>query len=56
MFLSFSTIFLSNIENLMWSLESMFWRLSSIKDFLKILDTEVEIKDKDDAIELLNVK
>ncbi len=56
MFLSFSTILISNIEVLMWSLQDTFRKISSIKDFFKILDTEVEIKDLPEATELKNVK
>lgn len=56
MFLSFATLLLSSIERLMWSLESMFWRISSIKDYFKILDTEIEIQDLENAKKLKNIK
>ena len=45
MFLSFSSIFLASIENSMWSIESLFWRMAPIKDYFKILDEGVEIQD-----------
>ena len=56
MFLGFSNILLNSIESLMWSLESLFWKLASIKDFFKILDTEIDIKDSKDAKNLKHVK
>lgn len=56
MFLSFSAIFLACIEDLTWVIELFFWRLAGIKDFFEILDTAVEVKDKDKAVKLQNVK
>jgi len=45
MFLSFSTIFLASIENSMWSIEWLFWRMAPIKDYFKIVDEDLEVKD-----------
>ncbi len=56
MFLSFSSLFLSAIEDLTWSLETIFWRLAGIKDFFEIIDTQVEVQDKDDAMQDVSVK
>jgi len=46
MFLSFSSIFLSSIEDLTWVLEGFFWRLAGIKDYFSILDAKIEVEDK----------
>lgn len=56
MFLSFSAIFLSSIEDLTWTLEGMFWRLAGIKEYFGILDTRIEIQDSRDAHQLKDVK
>jgi len=56
MFLSFSAIFLSSIEDLTWTLEGMFWRLAGIKDYFKILDTAIEVSDTSGAKQLQNVQ
>ena len=56
MFLSFSAIFLSSIEDLTWTLEGMFWRLAGIKDYFEILDTTIEIRDKPWAKKLGKIK
>lgn len=56
MFLSFSTIFLSSIEDLTWVLEWFFWRLAGIKDYFEILDTNIEVQDNKGAKKLKNVK
>ena len=56
MFLSFSSIFLSSIEDLTWVLEGLFWRLAGIRDYFEIIDTQVEVQDKKDAKELSNIK
>ena len=50
MFLAFSTILLSSIESLTWSYEDFFWRVSPIKDFFEIIDTQIKVQDKKDAI------
>lgn len=49
MFLSFSTILLSAVEDLMWSLEEMFWRLAGIKEYFEIMDRAIEVQDKKTA-------
>jgi len=56
MFLSFSAIFLSSIEDLTWVLEWFFWRLAGIKDYFDILDTHIEVMDKPWAKKLTWVK
>jgi len=56
MFLSFSFIFLSAIEDLTWTLEGMFWRMAGIKDYYKILDTALEVKDAPDAKKMPKAK
>lgn len=56
MFLSFSAIFLSSIEDLTWTLEGMFWRLAGIKDYFEILDTQVEVQDTEGARKLSKVQ
>lgn len=56
MFLSFSSILISTIETLMWSLQDTFWRLSSIREYLEIIDTKIEVEDKKWAKDLKNVK
>jgi len=56
MFLSFSAIFLSAIEDLTWVLEWFFWRLAGIKDYFEILDTEIEVQDTPKAKKLKNIK
>ena len=56
MFLSFSSIFLSSIEDLTWVLEWFFWRLAWIRDYFKILDTELEVQDSKNAGQLSDVK
>ncbi|NDK08438.1 ATP-binding cassette domain-containing protein [Candidatus Gracilibacteria bacterium] len=56
MFLSFSSILISTIETLMWSLQDTFWRLSSIREYLEIIDTKIEVEDKKGAKDLKNVK
>lgn len=47
MFLSFSSLFLAAIEDLTWTLETMFWRLAGIKDYFEIIDTPIEVQDSD---------
>lgn len=56
MFLSFSSILISTIETLMWSLQDTFWRLSSIREYLEIIDTKIEVEDKKWAKVLNKVK
>lgn len=56
MFLSFSAIFLSSIEDLTWVLEWFFWRLAGIKDYFEILDTAIEVQDRKWAKKLSRVK
>ncbi len=56
MFLTFSAIFLSSIEDLTWVLEWFFWRLAWIKDYFSIVDTYIEVQDTEKAKELKNVK
>ena len=56
MFLSFSLIFLSAIEDLTWSFESIFWNIAPIKEYFTILDTPVEVQDADNAIQLKDVE
>jgi ATP-binding cassette subfamily B protein len=56
MFLSFSVIFLSAVEDLTWTLEGMFWRLAGIKDYFEILDTPIEVQDAAQAKKLSRVK
>lgn len=46
MFLSFSFIFLSAIEDITRTLEWMFWRMAGIKDYFEVLDTFPEVQDK----------
>ncbi len=45
MFLSFSTIFLSAIEDITWTIEGIFWRLAGIREYFEILDTRLEVQD-----------
>ncbi len=56
MFLSFSSIFLSAIEDLTWTLEGFFWNLASIKEYFHILETPIEVQDKTGAKKLRNVQ
>ena len=56
MFLSFSTILLSAIESLTRSYQDFFRRVSSIKDFFEILDTQLKVQDKKDALVIPRVK
>lgn len=56
MFLSFSAILISTIETLMWSLQDTFWRLSSIREYLEIIDTKIEVEDKKWAKDIKKVK
>jgi len=46
MFLSFSIIFLSAIEDLTWTFESIFWNIAPVEQYFKILDTHIEVSDK----------
>lgn len=55
MFLSFSAILISTIETLMWSLQDTFWRLSSIREYLEIIDTKIEVEDKKWAKNIKNI-
>jgi len=45
MFLSFAVIFLSAIEDLTWTFESIFWNIAPIEQYFQILDTPIEVKD-----------
>ena len=56
MFLSFSVIFLSAIEDLTWTFESIFWNIAPIEQYFQILDTPIEVKDVPWAKILKNVK
>lgn len=56
MFLSFSLIFLSAIEDLTWTFESIFWNVAPMQDYFKILDTKLEVQDKSGASELQQVQ
>ncbi len=56
MFLSFSALFLSAIDDLTWTLETIFWRLAGVKDYFEILDTKIEVNDKKWSINLKKVK
>jgi len=56
MFLSFSSILISTIETLMWSLQDTFWRLSSIREYLEIIDTKIDVEDKKWAKDIKKVK
>ena len=56
MFLSFSSLFLAAIEDLTWTLETMFWRLAGIKDYFEIIDTPIEVQDSHRAKKLSQVK
>jgi len=55
MFLGFSNILLNSIENLMWALESVFWKTAAIKDFFKIVDIQADIQDIENAKNLKDV-
>ncbi len=56
MFLSFSFIFLSSIEDITRTLEWMFWRMAGVKDYFEILDTKMEVQDRPGAKTLKKVK
>lgn len=56
MFLSFSSLFLAAIEDLTWTLETMFWRLAGIKDYFEIIDSPIEVKDTNNTKNLNMVK
>ncbi|MDA9129168.1 ATP-binding cassette domain-containing protein [Candidatus Gracilibacteria bacterium] len=56
MFLSFSLIFLSAIEDLTWTFESIFWNIAPIEQYFEILDTKQEVQDRVNARELSEVK
>ena len=56
MFLSFSLLFLSAIESLMWTLESIFWNTAGIEQYYKILDTDLEVRDKGWAKQMKKVE
>lgn len=56
MFLSFSLIFLSAIEDLTWTFESIFWNVAPIQDYFKILDTQIEVQDRPWAKKLQKVQ
>jgi len=56
MFLSFSLIFLSAIEDLTWTFESIFWNVAPIEQYFQILDTNLEIQDTPWARNLKNIK
>lgn len=45
MFLSFSMIFLSAIESLTWTLESIFWNTAGIQQYYEVLDAVPEVQD-----------
>jgi hypothetical protein len=40
----------------MWALQDTFRRLSSIKDYFKIVDTEIEIQDLPNGKKLKDIK
>jgi len=56
MFLSFANLFLMAIQDLTWTLETMFWRLAGIKDYFKIIDTPIEVTDVSRAKKLSQVQ
>ena len=56
MFLSFTSLFLFAIDDLTWTLDTMFWRLAWIKDYFKLIDTPVEVQDAVDAKKMRKVK
>ncbi len=56
MFLSFSVIFLSAIEDLTWTFESIFWNVAPIQQYFEILDTHLEVQDKKWVKKLSGVK
>jgi hypothetical protein len=49
-------ILLMAIEELVWKLEDMFWRLAGIREYFEIIDTQVEVQDKQGAKKLKNIK
>jgi len=56
MFLSFAIIFLSAIEDLTWTFESIFWNVAPIEQYFQILDTNLEVQDKEGAKKLRKPK
>lgn len=56
MFLSFSLIFLSAIEDLTWTFESIFWNIAPIEQYFQILDTDMDVQDIVNAKKLKNVR
>lgn len=56
MFLSFAIIFLSAIQDLTWTFESIFWNIAPIEQYFQILDTEIEVQDRLKAKKLKNIK
>jgi ATP-binding cassette subfamily B protein len=49
-------ILLMAIEELVWKLEDMFWRLAGIREYFEILDTPIEVQDSLKAKKLSRVK
>lgn len=45
MFLSFSLILLSCIEEITWTLEGMFWRIAAIRDYFEVCDSSLDVRD-----------
>lgn len=56
MFIGYSTIFLSSIEWVMWSLDTFFWRIPATKEFFETLETKASVTEAKDAKKLPRVK
>lgn len=56
MFIGYSTLFLSSIETIMWSLDGFFWRIPATREFFDTLETKPKVTEVKNAKKLSRVK
>lgn len=56
MFIGYSTLFLSSIESIMWSVDGFFWRTPATREFFETLETKPRVTEANDAKKLPLVK
>ena len=56
MFIGYSTLFLSSIETIMWSLDGFFWRIPATREFFDTLETKPKVTEAKNAKKLSRVK
>ncbi len=55
MFVGFASLLLNKLEEMMWQIQTIFWRIHAVSDFYEILDTMPEITDRSSAKEMASI-